>query len=125
MSIVSRLRRWLRIDLDSDDLQAEIRAHLTIATTDRIADGSDRHAAERASRKDFGNVALTIEAARRVWTPGWLDFARAMMSDARYAVRMLRRAPAFALAAISTLALGIGATTAMFSVANAALLKPL
>ena len=64
-----------RLDLDEDDFRDEIRAHLALAEAERIAEGADREAAHYAALKDFGNVTLTTEAARRVWTPGWLEAA--------------------------------------------------
>ena len=74
MSIVAWLKRLTRRRLDDDDFQEEIRAHLAIAADERIADGADpRDARSCASLKEFGNVTLTTEAARRVWTPWWLD----------------------------------------------------
>ena len=57
---------------DDEDLRDEIRAHLTIAADARKADGVDSREAELAALKDFGNVTLTREAARRVWVPSWL-----------------------------------------------------
>jgi hypothetical protein len=75
---------WLkRRRLDDEDLREEIRAHLAIAAEDRIADGADPRSAQLASLKDFGNVALTTDAARRVWTPWWLDALHDQVSDVR------------------------------------------
>jgi hypothetical protein len=75
---------WLkRRRLDDEDLREEIRAHLAIAAEDRIADGADPRSAQLASLKDFGNVALTPDAARRVWTPWWLDALHDQVSDVR------------------------------------------
>ena len=68
------LRSWFRRRrLDQDDFEDEIRAHLAIAAEDKIADGAGPREARLASLKDFGNVTLTTEAARRVWTPWWVD----------------------------------------------------
>ena len=75
MSIVSWLKRR-RLDLDEDDFKDEIRAHLAMAEDERIADGADRQTAHDAALKEFGNVTLTTEAARRVWTPSWLEAVR-------------------------------------------------
>jgi putative ABC transport system permease protein len=125
MAISSWLSRRRRLNLDEEDFRDEIDVHLRMAADDHIADGAGRREAERAARKEFGNVALTTEVARDIWTPRWLTVVRDAISDVKYGLRTLRRTPAFTLAAVSTLALGIGSVTAIFSVANAVLLKPL
>ena len=78
--------------------------------------------ARYAALKKFGSTALVAEDTRAVWVPRWLDECR---QDLRYAVRMLRRRPGFAAAAILTLTLGIGGNTAVFSLVHALLLKGL
>jgi hypothetical protein len=95
MSILAWLKRLMRRRLDDDDFQEEIRAHLAIAADERVADGADRQTARLASLKDFGNVTLTTEAARRVWTPWWLDAVHDYASDVRYAIRALAKHPTF------------------------------
>ena len=84
--------RWWkrrRLDLDDDDFKAEVEAHLAMAEAERVAEGADREAAHFAALKDFGNVTRTTEAARRVWTPGWLEALRDLTSDVRHAIRSL------------------------------------
>jgi len=98
---------------EDDAFEQEIRAHLTIAADDRVAEGTDRRNAELASRKDFGNVTLTTEAARRVWTPRWLEALHDQMSGVRYACHALAKNPAFALAIVGVLTLGIGLNAAV------------
>jgi hypothetical protein len=69
MSIAGWLKRLKRRRLDDEDFKDEIRAHLAIAADEKMADGADRETARYAALKDFGNVTLMTEAARRVWTP--------------------------------------------------------
>jgi macrolide transport system ATP-binding/permease protein len=111
--------------LDEDDFQAEIRAHLQIAADDRVADGADRESARLASLKEFGNVTLTTEAARRVWTPRWVEALRDQISDIRYAVRTLAKNPLFSLTVVAVLALGIGLNAAVFTMLKGIALTPL
>src|SRR5262245_29513939 len=114
MSIWSRLKRP-RLSLDEDDFQEEIRSHLAIAEQDRIAGGADREHARLAARKEFGNLALTVDAARRVWAPRWLVAPRDLVNDVRYAVRSLAKTPTFAIIVIAVLALGIALNATVFT----------
>ena len=91
MSFVAWLRRLLPRRLDNEDFDEEIRAHLAIAADEKVADGADSESARYAALKDFGNVTLTTEAARRVWLPPWLEAARDFTSDVRYAILRSRR----------------------------------
>lgn len=127
MSIVAWLRRLVRrrLHLDEDDFEDEIRAHLAIATAEHMADGADRRSAQLASLKEFGNVTLTTEAARQVWTPWWLDAMHDQASDVRYAIRALARNPAFSLTVIAVLTLGIALNAAVFSMVKVLALSPL
>ena len=116
---------WLlRRDRD-EDLHEEIRAHLSMATRDRIEDGEDARTARLASLKQFGNVTLTREATRLSWGGAWRDRLAEVAHDVRYAVRVLRRSPGYSLVVVAVLALGIGANVSLFSLFNALALKPL
>lgn len=107
---------------DLDDLDREIRDHIDAETQDNIGRGMSADEARFAAVRKFGNVARVKEDVRGVWMPGWIDRLR---QDARDATRHVRRNPAFSLAVIVTLALGIGLTTAIYSVVNAVLMRPL
>src|SRR5262245_57758895 len=122
MSIVSW---WKRRRLDDEDFQDEIRSHLAIAANERIADGADRRDAQLQARKEFGNVTLTTEAARRVWTPWWLDALHDQVSDVRYAIRWLAKNPIFSLAVVGVLTLGISLNAAVFTMLKGIALSPL
>ena len=110
---------------DDDDLDEEIRGHLALSIKERIERGEDPVSARRAALKEFGNVTLTRDSMRSVWRPRWLDAAEALGRDLRFALRALLRAKGLAATVVVTLALGIGANAAIFSVVRGVLLRPL
>src|SRR5215471_14952540 len=104
---------------DLDDLDEEIRGHLAISIKDRIERGDDAASARLAALKEFGNVTLTVESMRRVWRHDSIEWFEALGRDIRFAMRALLRARGLAATVVVTLALGIGANAAIFSVVRA------
>lgn len=113
--------RMARRRLDAE-LEEEIQAHLAIDLQERVEAGEDPDEARDAARKELGNVLQIKEVTREMWGWNWLEhFAQ----DLHYAWRMIGRNHGFAAVAILSLGLGIGATTAVFSVFDAVILKPM
>src|SRR5688572_26211757 len=110
---------------DESDLNEEIRGHLAIEIKERIDRGEDPASARRAALMEFGYVPAVRDEMRRVWYSRWYDQTEALARDIRLALRSLTRAKALTATVVVTLALGIGANSAIFSVVRSVLLRPL
>ena len=122
LELIRRLRWYLNRHRNEAELEAELRFHESLAREHAEAEGLPPTEARYAARRRLGNAAQLREAARAVWGIRWLE---GLGRDLRYAIRALQRRPGFAAASIATLALGIGATTALWSVLDPVLLRPL
>jgi hypothetical protein len=120
--LIKRLRTIFRRTRVERELDAELRFHLDMLAAQNVALGMSPQDARRAARQTFGGVEQVKDEVRDTWIARVLETAA---QDARYGTRSLRSNAGYSLAVIATMALGIGANTAIFSVVNAVVLQPL
>src|SRR5438034_1141800 len=120
--LLRRARALFRGASVDRELADEMAEHLQHLVDEHVAHGMTPAAARAAAQREFGSTALLMEESRDARGVAWLS---QLVDDMRYGVRLMRRTPGFATAAALTVALGLGATTAMFSIVYGVLLQPL
>jgi predicted permease len=119
---MSVLRVFLRRDRVEHELSAELMAYVELLTDEKVRAGMAPRAARRAALLELGGLEQVKERVRDAWVGAWLN---ALGRDVRHSLRLFARAPGFTAAVVISLGLGVGGTTAIFSVLNAVLLRPL
>ena len=119
---MARFSRFFFRNRRYEDIAVSIQEHIDERIDELVEEGMPRDEAERSARRDFGNVTLLRERSREVWQWQRLE---SLLVDLKHVCRRLGRSPGFAITVVLTLAIGIGANTAVFSVLNSVLIRPL
>src|ERR1700678_1884430 len=114
--------RWLKTKKRDAELTRELQSDLDLEEEEQRERGLSPEEARYAARRAFGNPALIREQTRAVWTWKWLE---QLVRDLKYGTRTLFRSPGFSIVSVLVMALGIGATTSLFTIVRAVLLRPL
>jgi predicted permease len=120
--MMNSITRLFRRRQRYDDLSVSIQEHIAERADELVAEGMPRAQAEQSARREFGNVALVEQKGREAWQSPALE---SILADLKFVLRRLRKSPGFTATVLLTLAIGIGANTAVFSVLNSVILKPL
>ncbi len=122
MPLLQRIRQFVYVRRTTDDISEEIASHIAMRTADNIAAGMSPEEARRRALLQFGNVTRYREQTREIWIPNWAEH---IVQDVRYSAVSLRRNLGFVLVVLASMAIAIGMNTAVFSVVEAILIRPL